>query len=330
MNVHRISLENTEFEGDNNAYLLGETDPVLIDPGVATDTTREQLAAGLRERGVTFEDLDRIFLTHWHADHAGLAGELQAVSDAEVYAHEADASLIAQGAAGWEAQIERHEPLYDSWGMPESKRTELRAFFEKHQYVRGEPVDVTALTDGDSITVDDCSGTVTHLPGHTAGLAGLDFQLTDRRLLFGGDVLLPKYTPNIGGADVRVETPLATYLDTLQTLVSRGYSQVFPGHRDPIDAPASRAAEIIEHHRERAERVFRVVQNDQPVNTWRVSAELFGELEGIHVLHGPGEAAAHLSHLTRHGVLEPTESGYVTTEDAEAKFAELLPLEPHP
>lgn len=325
MQVHRISLDNTEFEGSNNAYLLGETNPVLIDPGVATETTREQLTAGLANHDIAFEDLDRIFLTHWHADHAGLTGELQEISGAEVYAHEADASLIAQGAVGWQDQIERHEPLYDAWGMPKTKRDELRSFFETHKHVRGKPVDVTPVTAGDTITVGDNTGTVTHLPGHTAGLAGLNFELTDRRILFGGDVLLPKYTPNIGGADVRVETPLATYLETLQILTNKGYTHVYPGHRDPIRAPAARATKITDHHRDRAERVFNIVQEKQPVDTWRVSAELFGDLEEIHVLHGPGEASAHLTHLVRHTVLEKSATEYVTAENAKIKLASALP-----
>lgn len=62
MQIHRISLENTEFEGNNYTYLVGDADPVLIDPGVATNTTREQLAAGLAGHNVTFEDLHRFFL----------------------------------------------------------------------------------------------------------------------------------------------------------------------------------------------------------------------------------------------------------------------------
>lgn len=86
---------------------------------------------------------------------------------------------------------------------------------------------------------------------------------------------------------------------------------------------------IIDHHHDRAERVLRVVQDIQPVDTWTVSAELFGDLAGIHALHGPGEASSHLIHLTRHSVLETTEVGYVTTEDAEAKLTESLPSRTH-
>ena len=37
---------------------------------------------------------------------------------------------------------------------------------------------------------------------------------------------------------------------------------------------------------------------------------LFGDLEGIHALHGPGEAHAHLEHLARAGVVSDTAAGY--------------------
>ena len=41
-----------------------------------------------------------------------------------------------------------------------------------------------------------------------------------------------------------------------------------------------------------------------------MSADLFGELESIHILHGPGESHAHLEHLER--------AGDVVREDPEA------------
>jgi len=36
---------------------------------------------------------------------------------------------------------------------------------------------------------------------------------------------------------------------------------------------------------------------------WEVSADLFGSLSSIHILHGPGEAFAHLEHLEAAGVV---------------------------
>ena len=56
------------------------------------------------------------------------------------------------------------------------------------------------------------------------------------------------------------------------------------------------------HHRERTERVIEVLA-DGPATPWAVSAALFGSLSAIHVLHGPGEAYAHLDHLEAAGVV---------------------------
>ena len=42
---------------------------------------------------------------------------------------------------------------------------------------------------------------------------------------------------------------------------------------------------------------------DGPATPWAVSADLFGSLSAIHILHGPGEAFAHLEHLRDAGVV---------------------------
>jgi hypothetical protein len=67
--MDRIALSNAAFEGDNNAYLFADgRETTLVDPGDWMATTREQLARGLADRGLEFADVDRILLTHWHAD----------------------------------------------------------------------------------------------------------------------------------------------------------------------------------------------------------------------------------------------------------------------
>ena len=45
------------------------------------------------------------------------------------------------------------------------------------------------------------------------------------------------------------------------------------------------------------------VLSDGPATPWTVSDELFGSLSDIHVLHGPGEAFAHLEHLEAGGIV---------------------------
>jgi glyoxylase-like metal-dependent hydrolase (beta-lactamase superfamily II) len=322
--MERIRLENTVFEGLNNAYIFGaDSDtPTLVDTGVATPATREQLEDGLGDCGVAVADIEQILLTHWHGDHAGLAGELQRESGATVRAHAADAPLIAREDGVWESMNERQRELLDEWGMPAEPRAELLAYLDGQ--TQGTPPTVEPFADGERFDTPEGALEALHLPGHAAGLAGYVLNGTDGRELLSGDALLPHYTPNVGGADVRVERPLAKYLGTLERIVDAGFARAWPGHRDPIDDPADRACDIIAHHRERTANVLDALRKHGPATPWTVSAHLFGDLSSIHILHGPGEAYAHLAHLASHGVVERTEEGYRLL-DSDPDLDELFP-----
>ena len=318
--MNAISLGNEAFEGRNNAYLLDGERATLIDTGIATPRTREELRAGLADHGYGFADIGSIVLTHWHPDHAGLAGEIQAAGDATVYAHAADAPLIEGDADALAALEKRRRTLLEEWGIPEEKREELFDFLASHDGIQGEPARVTRIEDGDVIDAGEPTLGTVHTPGHAAGLCCFEF--ADREA-FVGDTILPVYTPNVGGADVRVERPLGSYLDSLGTLIERDYERVWPGHRDVIEDPNGRAREIAAHHRERTERVIAMLDEHGPADAWTVSAYLFGGLEGIHILHGPGEAFAHLDHLEREGCIERDDHEYALTRTPD--LDELIP-----
>lgn len=301
--MDRISLNNSAFEGNNNAYVLQDRDDIaLIDTGDATERTAATLENALATRSLSYGDIDFIFLTHWHGDHAGLAGRIQEAGDATVYAHEHDADLIRGTPSAWDAMETAHAAAYERWGLPGEKRDVLDSILHGERF--GTPPTVEPFTDGETFTVGDQEVTVRHLPGHTAGLSGFERRIDGDRQIAAGDALLPVYTPNVGGADVRVDRPLATYLETLGTFVEADFAVTFPGHRDPITAPGPRAAQIIEHHERRAWRVLEVLSDTGPADAWTVSSELFGALEDIHILHGPGEAAAHLDHLADAGDID--------------------------
>lgn len=294
--MERIQLSNATFEGDNNVYLFDGDETVLVDTGDWMAGTREQLVTALEARNLGFADIDRLFLTHWHGDHVGLAGDIQAESGATVHVHEKDVPLVSGDVDAWSRLDELHERRFEQWGIPEYGREVLRRIFTDTQ-THENPPDVTPIQDGDTFTVDGQRFEAVHAPGHAAGLCMYAFG--DEVLT--GDALLPQYTPNVGGADVRVDQPLALYLETLRDIVAAGYDRAWPGHRDVIEEPAVRAEEIIAHHRERAWRVLDTLRRLGPADPWTVSADLFGNLEGIHILHGPGEAYAHLTHLEQTG-----------------------------
>lgn len=324
--MNRIRLENAVFEGLNNAYVFGakSDETTLVDTGIPTPATREQLTTGLSDLGVTFADIDQILLTHWHEDHAGLAGAIQHAGGATVRAHTADVPIIAREPGAWEEMFDRQRTLLDEWGTPEESKAELLEIIERNSDLPDEPPTVEPFEDGERFSTPKGSLEAMYLPGHAAGLSGFAFAGEEGRELLSGDALLPHYTPNVGGADVRVERPLARYLDTLERIIEEDFVRAWPGHRDPISDPTGRAREIITHHRERTENVIDVLAEHGPADAWTVSAHLFGDLSAIHILHGPGEAYAHLTHLTAHSIVERTDDGYRLI-DTEFDLDELFP-----
>jgi glyoxylase-like metal-dependent hydrolase (beta-lactamase superfamily II) len=324
MDITRISLGNTVFEGENNAYLLDGDVTTLVDVGASTANVRADLIDGLSAADVSVSDLDRILLTHWHSDHTGLAGELQAESGATVFAHEDDLPLIAGDDDAVAELRALREERFTQWGIPTDKREELTAVQSAFEAVAGDPADIEPLADGDRVAAGDGELTVFHLPGHAAGQVGFTFDrepvdgsdpaAEPRSEVFVGDAILPQYTPNVGGADLRLDRPLEHYIDSLDRLIARDFDYAWPGHREPIEDPSGRARVIREHHLERTRRVVETLREHGPADAWTVSAHLFGELEDIHILHGPGEAFAHLDHLEHAGVVDRDGSEYRLVE----------------
>lgn len=316
--MDRIPLANEAFEGHNNAYLFDGKMTALIDPGDWRGSTRDRLAAALSSRDISFADIDEIILTHWHGDHAGLAGEIQAESGATVRAHTRDAPLVAHDEAALEHVNALRHDRYREWGMPTGERKAVFEMFNDEPS-RHTPV-VEPFEDGDLLALGDVTLEVVHTPGHTAGLSCFTFTGKRGIELLSGDTLLPVYTPNVGGSDVRLDRPLERYLNSLVNIAQANHATAWPGHRSPIDDPTSRAREILRHHEQRTWRILDVLRKNSPADAWTVSADLFGDLEGVHVIHGPGEAYAHLDHLAQDGCVESTDGKYQLTEETRERM----------
>lgn len=78
-----------------HAFVVTADVPTLIDTG--TPGGGATIESALRRAGLGLNDLERIILTHAHADHAGNAAELARRSGAEVHVSPATAAFVGQG-----------------------------------------------------------------------------------------------------------------------------------------------------------------------------------------------------------------------------------------
>ncbi|WP_135535955.1 MBL fold metallo-hydrolase [Halostella pelagica] len=289
--VERIPLGAGSPEGVNSAYALPD-EGVVIDPGSPTETTWNALRTGLDEAGLPVREVEHVLVSHWHMDHAGLACRLAEAAGATVHMHAEDAPLVGEYAAARDRRLNRDAETLRRWGVPDPV---CAALVESD---RPSPVPdeyaVRAHADGDLVA----GVAFVHTPGHTGGHASFVYEGT----LFLGDLLLPTYTPNVGGSDTRMDDPLADYLQSIDR-VNAEFDRGEPGHGTTVDIEAT-VASVWEHHRDRAAKAFRAVADAGEATPWAVARDLFGEMDGIHAKFGAGEAAAHLRRLAALGVVE--------------------------
>jgi glyoxylase-like metal-dependent hydrolase (beta-lactamase superfamily II) len=312
--IERVQVSNAYGsgpEGGNSAWVLPEHG-VVVDPGPPGDEAFEHLQSELSAAGLALEDVADVLVTHWHADHAGLAPQLAGAADATLSLHERDAPLVADYADERERRVTRDAAALARWGVPDEHVDRLREADSPSPMPDAVPV--SDLQHGDRVgplrTV--------HTPGHTAGHvafaveadgdAGGGIEGGDgdadaahgRGRVLTGDAVLRTVTPNVGGGDTRQELPLAAYRDGLASLAAVG-ERALPGHGTAFDLH-DRIAELREHHRDRAALVHESLvglerDGGSGVTPWTVARDRFGDMDGYHVKFGAGEAFAHLQNL---------------------------------
>lgn len=297
--VLHIGIPNPMFEGVLNMYVIAGDPLTLVDTGIGTPEALVALEAGLASHDLVIDDVRQVILTHKHADHIGLARDVQERSGAKVYIHEDD----WEGVADLDHRHGEHVSLVCSRlraaGTPEERIEKLVKFLSHgRRFARQTPAE--KMRDGDTFEIDGCKLEVIHTPGHTQGSVCLLYG----SYLFSGDHVLPTISPNIGAGEMRRTGMMRRFLDSLDRVAAYQSDDlvVLPGHGDRFSNLAERCAELKEHHAQREEKILKILRADGGRKTiYEIAQSLWEKLPGYHLVLAAAEVNAHLEKAVEDG-----------------------------
>jgi glyoxylase-like metal-dependent hydrolase (beta-lactamase superfamily II) len=289
-----------------NSYVLTSRDRnLIIDTGMNRPECRAVLEASLDEIGVDLERTDFI-ATHLHADHQGLISTLLR-SGSRAFMGELDALPMKIGLDHWL----KSSPLGEYAARSGFPADELEASLQNHpgnKYSSLTTVDYIPLKGGETFDVGDYSLKTVATPGHTNGHISL--YEPNKKIFFSGDHVLGDITPNIQ-AWSEDQDPLDVYLANLKKVGELEVELCLPGHRSLIEAFGKRIAELVEHHRERANEAISILKSGRRTAyqiasqmSWDIVAPSWDEFPILQRWFATGEAIAHLTYLEGKGLIQ--------------------------
>jgi glyoxylase-like metal-dependent hydrolase (beta-lactamase superfamily II) len=288
--IQRLTLPLPTGPKHVHCYLV---DGTLFDTGL-----------GLAEAPWGSVEVERIAITHFHPDHVGGAGAAAEATGAPVFQGGLDYAQCERvwGSEDWP---ERIAAWFVQHGVPEPVADDLivqgHAFASFIRYA----IDPELLYEGTELA----GWSVVELPGHADGHLGF---LRDG-VLIAGDHLLRRISPAVGLYPESRPDPLGDYLASLERTIELAPRIVYPGHGEPIDDAASRARELIEHHRRRLDATAAALA-DGPRTAYEVSLSLFGEeLSPTQRRFAVAETLSHLERLVREGRTTRSGDGQLLT-----------------
>lgn len=281
----------------------------LVDTGIwSTETAAawRQLFATVLPQGVT-----RIFVTHMHPDHIGMAGWLTRKFDCRLWISRLEyLSCRALSADTGREAPEDAIRFYQRAGWnDEAMETYRTRFGGFGKMIYALPDSYRRLHDGEDITIGGQAWRVVVGTGHSPEHACL--YCPERKLLISGDQVLPGISSNVSVFPAEPDAnPLADWLASLDKLEREVPDDVLvlPAHNQPFRGLHARIQALREGVHRGLERLR--THLEQP----RCAVDVFGALfarpitEAQHQLLSlaTGESLAHLNYLVARGEVAVT------------------------
>src|SRR5580658_789798 len=288
------------------AYLLlSDTGAVVVDPGWESEGGWQDLLAGFEAAGLPADRVTGIVVTHVHLDHHGLSRRLSEASGAWIAMHTAEVQALPSRISKAVGSRSAHSWL-SRCGAPADVMAEFNSDLADMLGVFRLAEPDVLLDDGDALDLPGRQLRVVWTPGHTPGHICLHD--ADHDVLLTGDHLLPRISPNIGLTPGSMDSPLASYLDSLRAVGGYDSAEALPAHEYRFRGIAGRAGALIEHHDARAREVLDIVAAAGQPTIWDVTTKLtwsrgWDQITGFMRRAALFETAAHIQYLEQQGQL---------------------------
>jgi glyoxylase-like metal-dependent hydrolase (beta-lactamase superfamily II) len=300
-NIFKIELPlpGIALETNNAYYLSSSSRNLLIDTGLNHPKALETISRALGSLEAHLENTD-IFLTHFHADHAGLASSL-ATEHTRIFVSRSDAGKLING-LNWDDMFS----FATLHGFPQNLIQNVEFDHPENIFRISKKPTLTLIDTGQVVRVGELVLETIGTPGHTNG--HLCLYERNSRLFFSGDHILENITPNIQLWS-NDENPVGDFLTSLAHVYDMSISSVLPGHQGVFKNCRKVILELKEHHQKRSAEILSVLKEHNYRNSfqlaskvnWDVPYSSWEELPAFHKWLATGEVIAHVKFLERQG-----------------------------
>ncbi|MED5607470.1 MBL fold metallo-hydrolase [Pseudomonas sp. JH-2] len=252
----------------------------------------------------------RLFVTHMHPDHVGLAGWLTREYGCELrmtFGEYMNCRVLAAD-SGREAPPEGIR-FYRRAGWDDAAIAHYRARFGGFgKFIWPLPESYRRLRDGERIRIGRHDWRVVVGSGHSPEHAS--FHCPDLRLLVAGDQVLPRISPNVSVFPTEPEAdPLGQWLESLAKVRREVPDDVLvlPAHNEPFQPLHARLAHLERGHQRALERLQELLAEGP-----KRAIDLFGALFARRIDQdllalATGECLANLNYLVQRGRVTASE-----------------------